>query len=97
MPIRHIVILNFRKNDQIDYIQLMGKTRPLIENMNGVTEYSIYKNESKHTPDNIFSVGVQIDFEDKKSLDSFMETLEANALFEKHLANPPFSVLTHHF
>jgi hypothetical protein len=99
MSIRHIVILNFKNNSDINYIELMESTRHFIENMQGVTNYAIYKNESKYTPDHIFSVGIQIDFEDDKALDNFMQDpkhYEANAIFEKYLDDPPFMVLTHY-
>lgn len=85
MPIRHIVILNFKKNDQINFLDLMELTRPLIENMTGISGYHIYNNESCYIPREISSIGVQIDFDS-----------EAAKLFEEYLADPPFSALTHH-
>lgn len=99
MAIRHIVILNFKKNDQVNFLDLMEPTRPLIENMEGISGYHIYKNESHYTPREISSIGIQIDFDSETALESFMNNpkhYEANKLFEGYLADPPFSVLTHH-
>ena len=99
MPIRHIVILNFKKNDQVNFLDLMESARPLIENMEGISGYHIYKNESRYIPREISSIGVQIDFDSEAALESFMNNpkhYEANKLFEEYLADPPFSALTHH-
>lgn len=99
MPIKHIVILNFDKSHAVDFMGLMEKTRPYIEDMRGVTRYAIHENESKYTPDHVFSVGVEIDFKDNEALESFMQDqkhYEANALFEAYLADSPYAVLTYH-
>ena len=43
-------------------------------------------------------IGVEILFEDNNALEVFMnhpKHFEANAIFEKHLADPPYMVLTH--
>ena len=98
MEIRHIVILNFKKSHHQDYVSLLENTKPLISLIPGIINYDIYENESKYTPDNIFSLGVEIIFQDYSALESFMEHpkhYEANKLFEKYLADPAFMVLTH--
>ena len=95
--IRHIVILQFKKTS-LDYLALLEKTRPLVNEIPGITQYSLYLNESKYVPKNVISVGVEILFKDKHALDIFMKHpkhFEANALFEKYLADPPYMVLTH--
>ena len=49
-------------------------------------------------PENVLSIGVEILFEDQIALEVFMKHpkhYEANALFEKYLADPPYMVLTH--
>ena len=95
--IRHIVILQFQKTS-LDYLALLEKTRPLVNEIPGITQYSLYLNESKYVPKNVISVGVEILFKDKHALDIFMKHpkhFEANALFEKYLADPPYMVLTH--
>lgn len=64
----------------------------------GIISFKLYLNYSKYIPENISSVGVEILFEDKKALDVFMnhpKHFEANAIFEKYLADPPYMVLTH--
>jgi quinol monooxygenase YgiN len=96
--LRHIVILHFKKG-QMDYLNLMEKTRPLVKQIPGIISYHLYPNESKYVPENVISIGVEILFEDKKALDVFMhhpKHFEANAIFEKYLADPPYMVLTHH-
>lgn len=98
MSIRHIVILNFKNECEVNYIDLMESTRSLIENMPGVIKYAIYENESRYTPEHVISIGIQIDFENDEALQNFMENpsyYEVNATFEKYLADPPFMVLTH--
>jgi len=46
----------------------------------------------------VISIGIEILFEDEKALEIFMshpKHYKANEIFEKHLADPPFMVLTH--
>lgn len=96
--IRHIVILYFKKDKQQDYFKLLEATKPFIAEIPGILSYKIYKNQSKYTPANVFSLGVEIIFENKGALDVFMnhpKHYEANALFENYLAQPPFAVLTY--
>jgi quinol monooxygenase YgiN len=96
--IRHIVILNFRKDERQDYLALMRETIPIVKEIPGVLSYEIFENQSHYTPNDVISLGIEIHFRDQKALDLFMahpKHYEANALFEKHLANPPYMVLTH--
>jgi len=96
--IRHIVILHFQKDLHKDYLTLLEKTRPFLDKMPGITKYEIYPNDSKYVPKNVYSVGVEIIFENKTALEGFMKNpkhYEANAIFEKYLADPPYMVLTH--
>ena len=98
MKIRHIVILNFKKSDQKNYITLLEATKPLISQIPGIISYAIYENESRYTPDNIISLGVEIIFENQNALETFMDHpkhYEANKIFEKYLADPAYMVLTH--
>jgi len=95
--IRHIVIIHFRKSS-LDYLALLEKTRPLISEIPGIISYQLFRNESQYVPENVSSVGVEIHFKDQHALDVFMKHpkhFEANAIFEKYLANPPYMVLTH--
>lgn len=95
--IRHIVILHFVKSP-MDYLALLEKTRPILSHIPGIVNYQIYRNESKYVPHNVISFGVEIHFKDKHAFDVFMhhpKHFEANALFEKYLADPPYMVLTH--
>lgn len=95
--IRHIVILHFKKSS-LDYLALLEKTRPLVAQIPGIVSYKLYPNESKYVPENVTSIGVEILFKDRKALKVFMEHpkhFEANAIFEKYLADPPYMVLTH--
>lgn len=95
--IRHIVILHFKKTSQ-NYLDLLEKTRPLVKQIPGIISYKLYPNDSKYVPENVTSIGIEILFEDRHALDVFMKHpkhFEANALFEKHLADPPYMVLTH--
>ena len=95
--IRHIVILHFKKSD-MDHLALLEKTRPFLNQIPGIISYNLYKNDSKYVPKNIASAGVEIIFKDKHALDVFMnhpKHFEANAIFEKYLADPPYMVLTH--
>ena len=97
--IRHIVILHFKKSLDIDYFKLLESTRPFISQIIGIISYSIYKNESKYTPENIYSLGVEIVFQDQNALENFMthpKHYEANAIFESYLATPAYFVLTYH-
>ena len=96
--IRHIVILHFKKSFNTDYLQLLEDTKPLISQIPGVISYNIYENKSKYTPENIFSLGVEIIFKDEYALETFMnhpKHYEANALFEEYLADQGYMVLTH--
>lgn len=96
--IRHIIIICFQKNLHKDYLSLLEQTRPLVNEIPGIISYQIFPNESKYVPENVYSVGVEIIFEDSKALEVFMnhpKHYEANALFEKYLADPPYMVLTH--
>ncbi len=98
MKIRHIVIINFKKNINQDYSKLLKSTEPLILQISGVDSYRIYKNESHYVPENIVSFGVEIVFKDRESLKFFMDSplhYEANAIFESYLAEPAYMVLTH--
>jgi hypothetical protein len=82
----------------MDYLALLEKTRPFLNQIPGIISYHLYPNDSKYIPKNIASVGVEIIFKDKHALDVFMnhpKHFEANAIFEKHLADPPYMVLTH--
>jgi heme-degrading monooxygenase HmoA len=95
--IRHIVIINFKKNNR-DYLALLEKTRPILADIKGLLSYKLYKNESSYTPKNVISIGVEILFEDHKAYDLFMKHpkhYEANKIFEQYLAEPPYMVLTH--
>jgi quinol monooxygenase YgiN len=96
--IRHIVIIYFRKDAYADYLSLMEKTKPLINSIPGIISYKIFQNTSKYVPKDINSIGVEIIFKDKDALDLFMTNpkhYEANALFERYMAEPPYMVLTH--
>lgn len=82
----------------MDYMALLEKTRPLLKEIPGIVQYSLYANESKYVPGNVISIGVEILFENKHALEIFMnhpKHFEANAIFEKYLADPPYMVLTH--
>ncbi len=82
----------------MDFQGLLEKTRPLVEQIPGIVKFSIYNNESKYVPNDVFSLGIEILFKDKNSLNTFMhhpKHFEANAIFEKYLADPPYMVLTH--
>jgi quinol monooxygenase YgiN len=95
--IRHIVIINFKRK-MIDYLALLEKTRPIVTQIPGIVSYHLYPNESKYVPENVISIGAEIIFKDQHSLDIFMnhpKHFEANALFEKYLADPPYMVLTY--
>ena len=96
--IRHIVIIHFQKDLCEDYPTLLEKTRPYIEQIPGIVSYKIFQNESKYVPDHVCSLGVEIIFKDRDALNTFMEHpkhYEANHIFEKYLADPPYMVLTH--
>lgn len=96
--IRHIVILHFKKSFDKDYFKILKDTKPLISQIPGVITYNIYENKSKYTPEDIFSLGVEIIFKDENALEIFMnhpKHYEANALFEAYLADPGYMVLTH--
>jgi hypothetical protein len=96
--VRHIVILNFQKGLYIDYYGLIERTRPYLAEIPGIISYNIFQNESKYTPQDVVSIGVEIIFKDQNAVDVFMahpKHYEANALFEKYFANPPYMVLTH--
>ena len=96
--IRHIVILHFQKKFNKDYLSLLEKTRPLLVGIPGLISFQIFPNSSKYVPEEIFSIGVEIIFEDKDALNVFMnhpKHYEANAIFEKYLADPSYMVLTH--
>ena len=95
--IRHIVIIHFKKGTE-DHMALLEETRPFIEGIPGVINYQLFQNDSKYVPEDVNSIGVEIQFKDKQALEVFMEHpkhFEANAIFERHLADPPFMVLTH--
>jgi hypothetical protein len=98
MTIRHIVILNFKKGVHQDYTELLNSTKPLILQIPGIISYKIYLNESHYTPEDVISFGVELIFKDQEALNIFMEHplhYEANAIFEKYLADPAYMVLTH--
>ena len=95
--IRHIVILHFKKSS-VDYLSLLERTKPILKQIPGIISFRLYPNDSKYVPENIISIGVEILFVDKNALDVFMnhpKHFEANAIFEKYLADPPYMVLTH--
>jgi|GEM_PF-2382316 len=95
--IRHIVILHFKKSS-LDYLALLEQTRPILNQIPGIISYKLYPNDSKYVPENISSIGVELLFENKLALDVFInhpKHYEANAIFEKYLADPPYMVLTH--
>ena len=82
--IRHIVILHFKKSDA-DYLALLEKTRPFLNQIPGIISYNLYKNNSRYVPKNIVSVGVEIIFKDNRALDVFMnhpKHFEANAILK---------------
>ena len=96
--IKHIVIINFNKDVSKDYLIIMEDTRKYIDQIPGITSYKIMANESQYTAQDVTSVGVEIIFQDQAAFNVFMEHpkhQEANKTFEKYLADPPFSVLTH--
>ncbi|MCH9621275.1 MAG: hypothetical protein S4CHLAM20_06940 [Chlamydiia bacterium] len=96
--LRHIVIINFIKNNEKDFSALLESTRTYVAQIPSVVSYDIFINESAYTPENIESFGVEIFFKNKAGLEEFMKHpkhYEANALFEQYLADPPFMVLTH--
>jgi hypothetical protein len=96
--IRHIVILHFQKKYAMDFKALVEKTRPLLAKIPGIVKFSIYQNDSKYVPEGISSLGVEILFKDKEALEVFMhhpKHFEANEIFVKYLADPPYMVLTH--
>jgi hypothetical protein len=64
----------------------------------GLISFQIFSNDSKYVPENVSSIGIEILFKDENALEVFMnhpKHYEANAIFEKYLANPPYMVLTH--
>ncbi len=76
----------------------MEKTRPFVDCIPGIISHDIYSNDSKYVPEDIYSLGIEIIFKDQSALDLFMKHpkhYEANAIFEKYLADPPYMVLTH--
>lgn len=96
--IRQIIILYFQKNLHDDYVALLEKTRPLLDQIPGIISFQIFPNDSSYVPEGVCSLGVELFFEDENALDVFMnhpKHEEANAIFEKYLANPSFMVLTH--
>lgn len=96
--IRHIVILHFKADSQKNYDSLLEDTKPLIFKIPGVISYEIFKNESKYTPNGVYSLGVEINFKDEEALNVFMEHpnhYKANAMFEEFLSDPGYMVLTH--
>ena len=95
--LRHIIIIHFKKSS-LDYLALMEKTRPYINQIPGILSYQLFKNNSKYVPKNVSSIGVEIHFKDAHALDVFMKHpkhYEANAIFEKFMADPDFMVLNH--
>ncbi len=96
--IRHIIILHFQKDLHEDYLSLLEQTRPMLDQIPGITSFQVFRNESRYVPEDIQSVGVEMFFADEAALDVFMKHPkhhEANSIFEKYLADPPFMVLTH--
>lgn len=95
--IRHIVILQFKKDGK-DYLSLMKQTVPIVNQIPGILSYELFENQSKYVPQNVTSIGLELKFRDQEALDVFMthpKHFEANAIFEKYLADPPYMVLTH--
>jgi heme-degrading monooxygenase HmoA len=93
--IRHIVVINFRKGEYPNYLELLDKTKSHIAKIPGILSYKILRNESHYTPKNRESYRVEIIFRDQEALETFMSHSEhekANAHFEKYLAD--FMVLT---
>jgi hypothetical protein len=83
---------------QSDYFKLLEGTRPFISQISSIVSYNIYINESKYTPGNIPSLGVEIIFQDQNAFENFIvhpKHYEANAIFESYLADPAYFVLTH--
>ncbi|SCA58943.1 hypothetical protein AB751O23_BI_00080, partial [Chlamydiales bacterium SCGC AB-751-O23] len=71
---------------------------PILNQISEIISYQIYPNDSKYTPQDVYSLDVEIIFRDKVAFDVFMKQpkhYEANAIFDKYLANPPYMVLTH--
>lgn len=96
--IRHLVIIYFDKTKKIDAEKGLKKTPPLVRQIKGVLDYKIYNNLSHYTPDNCFSLGVEILFEDQSALEAFMTHplhKEANQLFEHYMIPPSFAALTY--
>ena len=96
--IRHIVILQFRKDSSKNYLAIIEDARPYLNQIPGIINFSVFKNESKYVPEDVYSVGVEIIFKDKDALNVFMKHpkhYEFNSLFEKYLADPPYMVLTY--
>lgn len=96
--IRHIVILNFKKQMQADYLTILENTKPLIEQIPGILKYQIYPNVSTYVPQNVESFGIEIVFQNSHALDIFMihhAHYKANSMFEKYLSDPAYMVLTH--
>ncbi|MCC2667498.1 MAG: Stress responsive Barrel Domain [Gammaproteobacteria bacterium] len=96
--IRHIVILHFKKEYHKDYFKLLESTRPLLSQIPGIVRYNIFENESKYTPEHIYSLGAEIIFKNENALENFMshpKHYEANSIFEAYLAEPGYMVLTH--
>lgn len=82
----------------MDYLALLEKTRPLLKQIPGIISFHIYPNDSRYVPENVSSIGVEIHFKDRNALDVFLDHpkhFEANAIFEKYLADPPYMVWTH--
>jgi Stress responsive A/B Barrel Domain len=96
--IRHLVILHFRKDLHADYPALLERTKPMLEQIPGIVSFQIFPNDSRYIPKDVYSLGIEIMFEDRAALDCFMnhpKHYEANATFERYLADPPYMVLTH--
>ena len=99
--IRHTVIVQFKKGllEEHEYSSILWDAGNLIKQIPGVREYETSYNDSKFIPEDVTSLGVEIIFENQAALDVFMEHpkhFEANALFEKYLADAPM-VLTRRF
>ena len=96
--IRHIVILYFQKNPQKDFLGLLEKTKPIVNQIPGVLKFEIFPNINKYVPSHLSSFCFEIIFANKRALENFMidpRHDEAEAIFEEYLADPPYVFLTH--
>ena len=96
--IRHIVILHFQRKFHQNFLDLLEKTRRIINQIPGIENFQIFENKSRYVPKDAISFGIEITFKDENALEQFMNDprhYQANAIFEEYLADPPYMVLTH--